>query len=166
MMKIRLHTRSLLVALAIATLPSSAIAAQLSDEGAEVAAVKAVLASYNTATQKLDVSGTKSLFASDSEIVEGGSVEGTFSYYLEHHIGPELREFKSFAFSDYKVAVKVEGGFAFATESFRFRIDPKAGDPVDRLAVATSVLRRTGEGWQILRYHWSSRRADAAPPKQ
>lgn len=164
----KMHARmwSVVVALLIATLFSTSIAARSADQGGDVVAVKAVLASYNAATQKLDVSGTGSLFAADSEIVESGSVEGTFSYYLEHHIGPELQEFKSFAFSDYKVAVKVEGGFAFATESFRFRIEPKAGDPVERLAVATSVLRRTGSGWQILRYHWSSRRADAAPPKQ
>ena len=122
---------------------------------------KGVLAAYNAASQKLAVSGTADLFTADSEIVESGSVEGTFAHYLDHHIGPELKEFKTFVFSDYKVDVVVDGSYAFATESFRFRIEPKAGDAVERLAVASSVLKKTGGGWKIFRYHWSSQKPPA-----
>ena len=69
--------------------------------GAEdVEAVKSVLAAYNVAMQKLDVTGTETLFTADSEIIESGGVEGTYAYYLEHHIGPELEEFKSFSYKD------------------------------------------------------------------
>ena len=130
--------------------------------GAEdVEAVKSVLAAYNVAIQKLDVTGTETLFTADSEIIESGGVEGTYAYYLEHHIGPELEEFKSFSYKDYKIDVRVDGAFAFATESFGFRIEPKNGEaPVERLGVATSVLVKSGEGWKIFRYHWSSHRPE------
>ena len=128
------------------------------------AAVKAVLASYNTATQKLDVNNTAGLFTVDSEIIESGGVEGTFSNYLAHHIGPELKEFKSFVFRDYKANVTIQGSFAFATESFRFRIEPKQGDAVERKAVATSVLKQADGAWKIFRYHWSSRKLESTPP--
>ena len=130
----------------------------------EITAVKAVLAAYNTATARLDLSGTETLFASDSEVIETGAIEGTYSYYLEHHIGPELKEFKTFEFKNYAVNVTLDQTYAFATESFEFRIEPKSGEAaVERLGVATSVLKMTAKGWKIFRYHWSSRRPPAKP---
>ena len=162
---IRWVVAALLVAGSVADFaPYPAGAAAPSAESQAATEAKAVLAAYNAASQKLDVSGTADLFSSDSEIVESGSVEGTFAYYLEHHIGPELKEFKSFAFTDYKVDLVVDGSYAFATESFRFRIEPKSGDAVERLAAASSVLRKTGGGWKIFRYHWSSRKLLATKP--
>lgn len=157
----RINMLSGIFALAGTVLAITAAYAASSD--GEVA-VKAVLASYNTASQKLDVSGTRQLFTADSEIVESGGIEGTFDHYLEHHIGPELKEFKSFAFNDYKVSVTIAGDFAFATESFRFRIEPKEGQPVERLAVASSVLRQSAGTWRIFRYHWSSRKPEVVKP--
>jgi ketosteroid isomerase-like protein len=129
----------------------------------DVEAVKAVLSAYNTATQKLDLTGTERLFAPDSEIVESGSVEGTYAHYLQNHIRPELSEFKSFTFQNYAVRVQIIGTFALATETFGFRIEPKSGEPVERLAVATSVLHKIDGEWKIVRYHWSSQRPPVKP---
>lgn len=147
---------------AVATIVTLSFSAASVADNADETAVKAVLASYNAATQRLDVSGTGHLFAADSEIIESGGVEGTFEHYLKTHIGPELQEFKTFSFSNYAVRVVVHGDFAFATESFQFRIEPKKGDMVERKAVATSVLRRADSSWKIWRYHWSSRRLEPA----
>lgn len=126
------------------------------------AGVKAVLNAYNQATQRLDLAGTRKLFTADSEIVESGSVEGTYATYLAHHIGPELSEFKSLAFSNYAVKVVVLRDVAYATETFGFRIRLKKNEPaIDHLAVASSVLLKTPRGWKIARYHWSSRKLPA-----
>ncbi len=127
-------------------------------------AIKAVLASYGEALRNLDASGAGDLFAADSEIIESGGVEGTFERYLQHHIGPELKEFRSFAMTDYQVAAEVAGDFALATETFRYRIEPKAGPAVERLAAVSSVLRRIGSAWKIYRYHWSSRKPPSPKP--
>ena len=75
--------------------------AQTKDEDA----VKAVLKQYNNAVEKLDVSGTEKLFTADSKIYESGGSEGTYAHYLEHHLVPEFKEFKSFTFSDYTIEV-------------------------------------------------------------
>lgn len=126
--------------------------------GAEEAAVKSVLSQYKSAIEKLDSAGTEQLFTAESAIFETGGVEGTYANYLAHHLGPELKEFKSFRFSDYKVDVRFEGPVAVATESYKYRIETKSGEVVERLGVATSVLRKENGRWKILMMHNSARR--------
>ncbi|MFC5423773.1 YybH family protein [Bosea eneae] len=107
-------------------------------------AVKAVLSAYKSAVENLDASGAVQLFAEDSTVFENGTSEGTFSHYLGHHLGPELREVRAFRYSDHSVIVKVEGAMAVASETYRFRIEPKHGEPIERQGVATSALRKEG----------------------
>lgn len=52
-------------------------------------AVKAALNQYNTAVEKLDITGTEKLFTSDSKIYESGGNEGSYVHYLEHHLRPK-----------------------------------------------------------------------------
>lgn len=125
---------------------------------AEVVAVKSVLAAYKSSVERLDASDAVGLFTEDSAVFENGTSEGTFKHYLRHHLGPELAELQTFRFSDYAVSVKIDGSHATAAETYRFRLEPKRGEPVERQAVATSVLRKEGETWRILQFHNSSRR--------
>lgn len=127
-------------------------------EHPDAAAVRAVLAQYHAALERLDATGTEKLFAPDSQIFETGGREGTYANYLAHHLGPELAEFKSFAFSDYKVDVRLEGPLALASESYKYRIETKDGTVVDRLGVSTSVLKKIGGEWKILVNHNSGRK--------
>lgn len=126
--------------------------------GAEEQAVRAVLARYKAAIEKLDASGTEQLFTADSTIFETGGVEGSYANYLAHHLGPELHEFKRFAFSDYRVAVRFEGPVALATETYNYRIETKSGEIAERRGVATSVLKKIGGQWKILSMHNSARK--------
>ena len=132
--------------------------APVSDE----AAVRAVLSQYKAAIERLDAAGTEALFTADSAIFETGGVEGSYANYLAHHLGPELKAFKSFAFSDYKVDVRLEGSIALATESYKYRIETKKGEVVERLGVATSVLKKENGQWKIISMHNSGRRPKAA----
>ena len=127
---------------------------QMTDEQA----VKNVLAQYQAAIERLDATGTEQLFAPDSAVFETGGIEGTYANYLEHHLKPELGEFKSFKFSDYKVAVRFEGPLALATESYKYRIETKAGVVAERLGVTTSVLKKLDGQWKILVSHNSGRK--------
>ena len=151
----------LAASVAVATM-SPAIAAGQPAATADTRAVTAVLAQYKAAIERLDPRGTERLFAADSQIFESGGAEGTYANYLEHHLTPELGEFRSFAFSDYKIDVRFVGGVALATETYRYRIVPKAGDAAERLGVATSVLRKTGGEWRIVSMHNSARRPKAS----
>ncbi len=139
-----------------------AVTAQPATRVADTKAVQSVLAQYKAALEKLDAKGTERLFASDSHIFETGGSEGTYANYLAHHLAPELAAFKSFTFSDYKVSVSFEGPIALATETYRYRIEPRTGDAAERLGVATSVLRREGNSWKIISMHNSARRPKGA----
>lgn len=125
----------------------------------EVEAAKMVLRKYHDAIQKLDAAGTELLFTADSKIYESGGIEGTYVNYLEHHLGPELKVFKSFTFSDYKADVKVDGDYAFATETYNYTIVvAKDNSEIKRKGVATSVLKKIDGKWKIMVSHSSSRK--------
>lgn len=125
------------------------------------AAIQSVLSQYKAAIEKLDARGTESLFATDSTIFETGGKEGSYANYLAHHLMPELGEFKSFRYSNYKVEVRFVGPVALATESYNYRIETKKGEIAERLGVATSVLSKVNGSWKILSMHNSARRPKA-----
>ena len=120
-----------------------------------------MLRQYQQAVEKLDTTGTDRLFAPNAVVLESGSKEGTYRHYATHHLGPELKEFSSFTYSDYQADVTVDGPYAFATETYTYTIglkkDPKT--PIKRRGVATSVLRKSPAGaWQIISSHNSARK--------
>lgn len=137
---------------------SMAVNSKADDRATDREAVKAVLASYKEAIERLDAGGTERLFAEDSQIFETGGLEGTYRNYLAHHLGPELDHFRSFKFSDYKVDVRFEGPVALATETYRYRIETDSGEVAERLGVATSALKETDGTWKIISMHNSARR--------
>lgn len=146
-------TRNAAIAAALFSINGTAIAQQPDSEGAA-----AVLSSYKSAVERLDITGVEKLFAPDAVVIESGKVEGNFDAYRDHHLGPELKEFKSFTFGDYKADIKMEGPVAIATETYTYRIVLKSGEAIDRLGVATSVLKWNGAAWQIVTTHSSSRK--------
>lgn len=121
------------------------------------AAVRSVLSQYKAAIERLDATGTERLFTTDSAIFETGGTEGTYANYLGHHLGPELKAFKSFAFSDYKADVRFEGPIALATETYNYRIETGTGEIAERRGVATSVLKKIDGEWKIISMHNSAR---------
>lgn len=149
---------ALRVAVATSLVVPIAVTAQPASRIADTRAVEAVLSQYKAAIEKLDATGTERLFAADSQIFETGGSEGTYATYLAHHLGPELAAFKSFKFSNYKVSIRFEGPVALATESYRYRIEPKTGAVAERIGVATSVLTRSGSSWKIISMHSSARK--------
>lgn len=142
-----------LVAAALLFIGVSAAAQQPDRESAA-----ATLSTYKSAIERLNITDVDKLFAPDAVIIESGKVEGNFAAYRDHHLGPELKEFKSFAFDNYKADIRVEGPVAIATETYTYRIVLKSGEAVDRLGVATSVLKWNGQTWQIVTTHSSSRK--------
>ena len=142
----------------LAALAVSSVQAQTADDAKQDAAVRAVLAKYRAAIESRDLKATPALFATDSQLFESGDSEGTYANYMAHHLGPELAEFKSFRFSDYKVDVKFVGPTAISTETYRYTIEPKKGAPIERKGVQIGVLRQSDGKWQIVSLHSSSRK--------
>ena len=133
-------------------LVSVVVNAQTADE----IAVKKQLNTYKQSIEKLDTTGIVNLFVKNSKVIEQSKDEGTISNYLNHHLAPELKEFRSFTFSDYKVDVKVVGDYAFTTETYFYTIvlakDPKE---LKSKGVATAILIKTKDGWKIEKIHSS-----------
>ncbi len=128
-------------------------------QGTNEDAAKVVLKQYKDAVEKLDVTGTEKLFTTDSKVFESGGSEGSYAHYLEHHLGPEFKEFKSFKYNDYKVDVTVDGNYAFATETYTYVIVvAKDNAEVKRKGVSTSVLKKIKGEWKIMISHNSSRK--------
>lgn len=128
----------------------------------EQKAIATVMTQYKDAIQRLTVEGTFKLFTEDSAVFEQGGVEGSYAHYVEHHLGPELDHFESFAFSDYDIEVDVQGDLAFTTETYRYQIILKPNDEgvsreISKKGLATSVLKKTASGWKIYKTHSSSR---------
>jgi hypothetical protein len=120
--------------------------------------VKSVLAAYNLALTTLDAARAKDLFSADSAVFESGGVEGSYAHYLEHHIGPELAEFKEFSYRDYTVEIRFELPLALTTESYIYRIVIKeGGEIIEKRAATTSVLKKFNGEWKIIQSHTSSR---------
>lgn len=144
--------------------PPIASQAAIQDPAAvERAAVQAVLSQYKAAIERLDARGTEQLFTANSAIFETGGTEGSYVNYLAHHLGPELHEFKSFKFSDYKVDVHLLGpDAAHAIETYKYRIETKKGEVVERIGVATSVLQKENGRWKIAMMHNSGRKPRAS----
>lgn len=124
-------------------------------------AAAATLAQYKQAIESRDLSGVEALFSPDAQIFESGGIEGNFAHYRDHHLAPELKAFKSFAFRDYKVSVRGEGEVAIATETYNYTILLTNGETIERAGIATSVLKWTGGKWQIISLHSSSRKPKA-----
>lgn len=145
-----------LIIMFLFVLPGLSVLAQSADQ----VAVKKVLNSYKQAIEKLDTTGVVDLFVKDSKVFEQAKDEGTIGHYLEHHLGPELKDFKSFTFSNYKVDITVTGEYAFSTETYIYTIVlAKDGKEIKSQGVATSVLKKTKVGWKILQTHSSFRKA-------
>lgn len=160
-----------LLAMVLLSFALPAFAHEPKSAPADVQAVEGVLKKYKAALERLDLNGADALFATRNTVVESGKVEGGYADYLKNHIGPELGHFKSFKFSDYRVDTRLEGDIAIATETYRYTIFLKdKPEPIERQAVATSVLKKSGGRWQIISMHSSSRvprapKSATTPPK-
>lgn len=125
--------------------------------GREAVGPESVLVAYRNALEEREADAMADLFAQSSMVFENGKAEGSFSDYMEHHLGPELDAIVSFSFTDPTVAVTRNGHLAYGYETYGYRIELEDGRIIERDGVATSVLIHDASGWQIVQYHSSSR---------
>ncbi len=93
-----------------------------------------------------DLDAAERLFAKESSIFEGGGVEGTWSHYREHHIGPELAEFASFKTTrgTPEEVRSADGSMAMVAWPADYRIVLKDGKVVDSKGTVTSCSSAKG----------------------
>ena len=121
------------------------------------AGAEEVLTAYRNALTARDADAMTALFPEESFVFENGKAEGSFTHYMEHHLGPELDAITSFTFGEPTMAVAQMGHMAYGRETYTYRIELADGRVIDREGVATSVLTHDANGWKIVQYHSSSR---------
>ena len=157
-----MKTLKLTTILMLLTFATGQMFSQNVDLGTEKEAVLKVMKTYKDALQNLTTEGTFELFTKDSEFFESGGVEGSYAHYIEHHLGPELGHFKKFEFSDYEIDAEVDLPYAFTTETYIYTIvlnpdDEGNSRTIKKKGVATSILKKIDDKWQIVKTHSSSR---------
>ena len=101
----------------------------------DVAGAEVALVAYREALMARDADAMDALFVDESFVYENGKDEGSFTHYMEHHLGPELDAITSFTFGDPTVAVTRMGHLAYGRETYTYRIELTDGRVIDREGV-------------------------------
>ena len=105
------------------------------------------------------------MWANDKSVTvfESGYANFGWDDYRNHHLAPELKEFKDTKYTLSDIKAKVEGKTAWAT--FSYTISGSAnGKPFESGGLGTVVLEKRGGEWRIVHWHSSARRRPATSP--
>lgn len=147
------------VALFIVAVPVGA------QEAAEEAKIRSFLESYDTAFNAKDLEKLATFYHPDVTIFEGGGVNRGWPDYRDHHLGPELKDFENLKFAHTSVTPRLldsGGRAAYVTAEYSLKARVKDRD-VDATGLATLILIKEGDAWQIRHSHTSSRRRPPPP---
>lgn len=151
-----------LLSMSVAFLASCREQNQIKNEVSEEQEIKKLMESYKNAIQNLTTEGTFELFTPDAIVFEQGKVEGTYKDYIDNHLGPELKHFESFTFSNYEINIIINFPYAYTTENYLYTIvldeDETKGNSkrtIESKGVATSVLKKIDNNWRIVHSHTS-----------
>jgi len=120
-----------------------------------------VVDAFHAAPNANDTDKCLAMLAGDVMIFEEGGTEWSRDEYAAHHLeaDPSFAAVSGSTIS--RRAVWAEGDVTWVTTEGR--TTGLVGDPtIDRLTVATKVLKRGPDGWRIQHIHWSSRAAPDA----
>jgi ketosteroid isomerase-like protein len=116
------------------------------------------LTNYRAAMTARDLKALARTVTSDLMVAEGTSVNLGWADYRDHHIGPEMREWRYFSVEGVKTEVlEISGDQAFVVQKSTVTLGEKDG-PVPLESVETFVLRRSDGSWKIRHVHFSGKR--------
>ncbi len=130
----------------------------------EVAAVTQAIRALFAAAERGDMAALDSLYAGDSLIVmEGAGINRGWTDYRDHHLAPELKEFRNFRYRPFEIEARVSGTMAWA--NFRYALMADLPDrKVDAVGRGTAILERRGNRWIVRLTHTASRARRAGDP--
>lgn len=126
------------------------------------AAVTEALNKYAAAVQNKNLSEVeKYVVATEAfSMFEGSHINWGWVDYREHHLGPELKEFKEIQYSFSDIKANVSGDMAYATFKSHIAVKMESRE-VEGESLATAILLKTTAGWKIQHMHTSR-----IPPKK
>ncbi len=153
--------RRLIQSLAALSLVGTGVATAQDAESEAVRAVVAALASYSQAG---DFAGLDSLYAPGAgvHIIEGAGVNRGWIEYRDHHLKPELAEFKNFSYRYFAIEPQIRGLVAWTPFRYELSVDTPQGH-VEVEGRGTAILEKRDGRWLVVHTHTSGRRKPAAP---
>lgn len=130
----------------------------------EQARVEAVVRAAFAHSEAGQLSALDTIYTANATIIEGAGLDRSWVNYRDHHLAPELKEFKNFRYRPSDIEVTVSGNTAWAM--FRYTLSATMGERnIDNVGRGTMILERAGDQWRIRHSHTSSRarRANDAP---
>lgn len=143
------------------TTPATASPAARSD----AARAQAVITALFAAAERGDLAALDTLYAGDSLTVgEGAGLDRGWANYRDHHLAPELKEFRNFRYRPHDIEVRVAGDLAWALYRYALSAD-MAERKVDVVGRGTAILERHGNRWIVRHTQTASRpRRPSDPP--
>ncbi len=134
------------------------------------AAVREVLQKSALGFAKNNVEMVTSVWANDETLTvfESGHANYGWTDYRDHHLLPEMKEFKNTKYELSEIKIHVAGKTAWATFKYSISGDVEqagATRHVDGAGLGTAVLEERQGHWRIVHWHSSApRRAPTATP--
>ena len=128
------------------------------------AAVLAAVSAYRSAIAEGSLDKLAAVVEPELTVLEGMHLNQGWADYRDNHIGPEMKEWKSFSVADPSVVtVSVAGDWAYAVSRATYTIVMPEKTVVLE-AAETFVLRRRGGSWRVRHVHSSARTRPEAKP--
>jgi len=134
-------------------IPASGDRVRSQDEAQVVATIRALF----DAAERVDLAALDTIYAGDSlTIIEGAGINRTWADYRDHHLVPEMKEFKNIRYRPSEIEPHVAGDVAWAI--FRYTLEADVnGRQADVVGRGTAVLERRGARWVVRHTHTSGR---------
>ena len=127
-------------------------------KAAEATPGLAVAHAYIAGMEAADLEALSTLFIADgkSSILENASNEGSWEYYSEHHLAPEMEAVKAFKFDITQESEKSFGDSILVEQTGTFTIEINDETLHYRVAVSYLLVKENHQ-LKIAHLHWSSR---------
>ena len=157
--------KSVLLSVGILLAASPVISAQPAAKAARgEAAVLAAVSAYRSAIAEGSLDKLAAVVEPELTVLEGMHLNQGWADYRDNHIGPEMKEWKSFRVADPSVVtVSVAGDWAYAVSRATYTIVMPEKTVVLE-AAETFVLRRRGGSWRVRHVHSSARKRPETKP--
>jgi ketosteroid isomerase-like protein len=119
---------------------------------------KDTVAAFHAAMSTGDLAKINALLAPDVTIYESGFVERSRAEYADHHLPADIAFSKNASRRVLQHGERRDGNLAIIWEETETNATIK-GKPARYFGTETTVLQKTGENWNIVHLHWSSRKA-------
>ena len=121
------------------------------------AAVRQVLMQSAAAFEQNDLAKLNQVWANDESVTvfESGHANYGWKDYRDHHLVPEMKEFKNVKYTLSDMKIKIAGRTAWATYRYSLSGDFEARH-VDASGLGTAILEARGGDWRIVHSHTSA----------